>query len=192
MKAFSKLSVLLVIALLATAAVASSAQAQSINPAGPVSGIAEFPFLDYEGVPVVCDTGTANGTADGSDRISDLALEFFGNCGVAGVLPAEVDCDGTVTLIAQDPVENSGTVELNPDFACNVTTDLCVITVAGPQTTQDGNTRLTGEGSGDPKLESTVDVQATNNGSDICGPPSGTGSFSATYDVEPTNISIDP
>jgi hypothetical protein len=192
MKAFSNLSVLTVAALLATAAVAASAQAISINPSGPVSGVAQSPFLDYEGVPVICDTGTANGNADGSDRIADLALEFFGNCGVAGVLPAEVDCQGTVTLIAQDAVANTGTVELNPDFACNVTTDLCVITVAGPQTTQDGNTRLTGEGSGDPKLESEVDVQATNNGSDICGPPSGTGSFSAVYDVEPTNLSIDP
>jgi hypothetical protein len=192
MKAFSKLSVLLVVALLATAAVAATAQAQSINPSGPVSGVADFPFLDYEGVPVICDTGTADGTADGSDRIADLALEFFGNCGVAGVLPAEVDCDGTVSLIAQDAVANTGTVELNSDFICNVTTDLCVITVQGPQTTQDGNTTLTGEGSGDPKLESDVDVFATNNGSDICGPPSGTGSFTAEYDVTPTNISIDP
>ena len=145
MKAFSKLSVLLVVALLATAAVAASAQAQSINPTGPVSGVADFPFLDYEGVPVICDTGTADGTADGSDRIADLALEFFGNCGVAGVLPAEVDCDGTVSLIAQNAVANTGTVDLNEDFICNVTTDLCIITVQGPQTTQNGNTTLTGE-----------------------------------------------
>jgi hypothetical protein len=192
MKASSKVSVLLVVALLATAAVAASAQAQSITPAGPVSGVAASPFLDYEGVPVICDTGTADGTADGSDRISDLVLDFFGNCGVAGVLPAEVACAGTVTLIAQDPVANTGTVELNEGFRCDVTTDLCVITVEGPQTTQDGNTTLTGEGSGDPKLVSAVDVFATNNGSDICGPPSGTGSFSAEYDVTPTNISIDP
>jgi hypothetical protein len=192
MKAFSKLSVLMVAALLATAAVAASAQAISINPSGPVSGVADFPFLDYEDVPVICDTGTADGTADGSDRIADLALEFFGNCGVAGVLPAEVACQGTVTLIAQDAVANTGTVHLNEGFRCDVTTDLCVITVEGPQTTQDGNTTLTGEGSGDPKLESNVDIQATNLGSDICGPPSGTGSFSAVYDVTPTNISIDP
>jgi hypothetical protein len=192
MKAFSKLSVLLVAALLATAAVAASAQAQSINPAGPVSGTAAFPFLDYEDVPVICDTGTADGTADGSDRIVDLTLQFFGNCGVAGVLPADVACQGTVTLIAQDAVANTGTVELNSGFRCDVTTDLCVITVEGPQTTQDHNTTLVGEGGGDPKLQSNVDVQASNNGSDICGPPSGTGSFSAEYDVTPTNISIDP
>jgi hypothetical protein len=192
MKAFSKLSVLVVVALLATAAVATSAQAQSINPSGPVSGVADFPFLDYEGVPVVCDTGTADGTADGSDRIADLALAFFGNCGVAGLLPAEVACQGTVTLIAQDALANTGTVHLNQGFRCDVTTDLCVITVEGPQTTQDGNTVLQGEGTGDPKLASDVDVLATNNGNEICGPPSGTGNFTATYDVTPTNISIDP
>jgi hypothetical protein len=190
MKTRIKLALVLALALLAIGA--ASAHAQSINPAGPVSGVAEFPFFDYEGVPMVCDTGTIAGNADGSAVISDLVFEFFGNCEWGGVLPVEVACQGTATLIVQDAIENTGTLELNPDFRCDMTTDLCVLSWEGPQVTQDGNLRLTGEGSGDPKLELIADFQVTNHGSDICGPPSGTGSLSAVYDIEPTNLSFDP
>jgi hypothetical protein len=191
MKASSKLGLVVVVAVLATAAVATAAQAVTINPDNTaVTGEADLPTLDYEGVPVICDTGTAAGTTGtDSDRITDLALEFFGNCGVAGVLAAEVACDGTVTLIAQDASTNSGTVHLNEGFICEVTTDLCVITVAGPQTTQDNNVTLNET---TDVLSARVDVAATNNGNEICGPPSGTGSFSADYETTPANLTIDP
>lgn len=191
MKRFSKLGLLLVVALLATAAVAMSAQAQTINPdATAVTGEADFPTLDYEGVPVICDTGTAAGTTGtDSDRITNLALEFFGNCGVAGILPADVACDGTVTLIAQSASTDTGTVHLNEGFGCEVTTDLCVITVAGPQTTQDNNVSLNET---TDVLSANVDVAATNDGNEICGPPSGTGNFTADYATTPSNLTIDP
>jgi len=192
MKARVKLAGLLAVAIVAMAALAGNAQAQSINPSGPMSAVADFPFFDYEGVPIICDSGTLAGTVDGGDRISDLAAEFFGNCGVAGVLPYDVACQGAITLIAQEARGNTGTLELNEGFRCEWTSDLCVLSIDGPQTTQDGNTTLTGEGSGDPKLEVDADFHVINHGSDICGPPSGTGSFTAEYDVAPTNISIDP
>lgn len=48
----------------------------------PVSGIADFPQFDYQGSSIVCDTGTLEGTADGTDRMSDVRLAFFGNRGV--------------------------------------------------------------------------------------------------------------
>lgn len=191
MKRLSKLGLLVAVALLATAAAAMSAQAQTINPdATAVHGEAAFPLLDYEGVPIVCDTGTADGTTGtDSDRIPDLQLEFFGNCAVAGILSAVVDCDGTVTLIAQSAVTDTGTAELNSDFICVVTTDLCEVTVAGPQTTQNHNTALN---EGTDVLSADVTVAATNNGSDLCGPPSGDGRFQAEYETTPTTLTIDP
>jgi hypothetical protein len=195
MKSVSKYGLLVAVALLATAAVAMSAQAQTFNPDNTaVSGTAAFPTLDYEGTTIVCDTGTADGnTGLNSNTIPDVALAFFGNCSVAGILDATVDCVGDVSLIAQNATSNTGTVNLNSGFQCDVTTDLCVVTVAGPQTTQNGNLTLQGEGGGDPKLNADVDVAATRDvgGSELCGPESGTGNFTAQYDVTPTNISID-
>jgi hypothetical protein len=193
MKAFSKLGLLLAVALLATAAVATAAQAETISPNNAhVTGEADFPTLDYEGVPIICNTGTAEGdTGTNSDRIVNLALEFFGDCGVAGVLPATVDCSGTVTLIAQNdtPAGGTGTADLNEDFLCEVTTDLCVVTVAGPQSTQPDNLSLDETAN---QLSADVDVEASNNGNEICGPPTGTGNFTAVYDVLPTDLAINP
>jgi hypothetical protein len=193
MKRFSKLGLLVVVAVLATAAVAASAQAVTINPDNTaVSGEASFPTLDYEGVPIVCDTGTADGTTGtDSDRITNLTLEFFGNCSVAEILAATVDCSGAVTLIAQNDTlfGGTGTVHLNDDFVCVVTTDLCEVTVAGPQTTQDNNVALT---ESTDVLSADVTVAATNVGSDLCGPPSGDGNFTANYATTPSNLTIDP
>jgi hypothetical protein len=191
MKASSKLSLLIVVAVLATAAVATAAQAVTINPDNTaVTGEADFPTLDYQGVTVVCDTGTAAGnTGTDSDRITDLALEFFGNCSVAGILAADVQCDGTVTLIAQNATTDSGTVELNNGFICEVTTDLCVIRVEGPQTTDPGNVTLN---ESSDVLSANVNVDATNEGNELCGPPEGEGNFTADYATTPSNLTIDP
>lgn len=123
-----------------------SAHAETFNPDDrPVTAEADFPTFGYEGLPIVCDTGTAQGTTGrDSDRITDIALEFFGNCGVAGVIPATVDCDGIVTLVAQEdrPPGGTGTLELNPDL--------------------------------------------------VCGPPSGTLSFTAEWHIGPADLTIDP
>jgi hypothetical protein len=195
MKAVPKVGLLALVALLAVAAVAASAQAQiTINPAGTaVSGVADSPTLAYGVATVRCDTGTADGntTDPASDTIGDLALAFFGNCAVVGVAPATVDCEGTVSLIAQDNIandDNPGTVNLNDGFSCVVTTSLCQVTVVGPQTTQNGNTNLDED---TDVLSSDVDIQASRTGSSLCGPSSGTGNFTAEYVTTPDNLTVD-
>jgi hypothetical protein len=169
MKARVKVALLLAAAVLATAAADVNAQAQSINPPGPVSGIADFPQFEYGGSPIVCETGTLEGTADGTDRMSDVTLAFFGTCGVSGVMSAEVACHGTLSLIAIDPVEDLATMHPNPGFRCDVTTDLCVLSFQSPNVTPGPNTWLWGEGSGDPKLDVYLELEVVNNGSEICG-----------------------
>jgi hypothetical protein len=199
MKTFPKAGLLVVAALLATAAVATSAQAVTINPNGAaVSGLATNSSLTYGAAFISCDTATADGTIDhaswGTDRISDLALTFTDNCAVAGVGPAEVTCDGTVTLIADPAADDTGTVELNEGFQCVVTTTVCTVTVAGPQTTQPNNTVLD---EANQVLSADVEVQASRTGSLLCGPESGPGSFTADYDITndsnpPVPVTIDP
>jgi hypothetical protein len=194
MKAFPKVGLLTVVALLATAAMATSAQAISINPPETaVSGLASDSSLTYGVAFVTCDRATADGTTNPagptSDRIENLALTFTENCAVLGVGPATVDCVGDVTLIAQDATAKTGTVNLNEGFSCTVTTETCTINVSGPQTTQDGNTVLDET---NDVLSSNVEIQATREGNIACGPSSGTGSYSANYATSPSNLTIDP
>ena len=199
MKAFRRIGLLAVVALLATTAAATSAQAVSINPDGAtVSGLSNNSSLTYGVAFITCDTATANGTINhaqwGSDRISDLALTFTDNCAVAGVGPATVDCVGDVTLIADPAADDTGTVELNDGFSCTVTTSVCTVTVSGPQTTQPNNTFLD---EANQVLSANVEVQASRTGSLLCGPSSGPASFSADYAITndsnpPVPVTIDP
>ena len=199
MKAFRRIGLLAVVALLATTAAATSAQAVSINPDNTsVSGLSNNSSLTYGVAFATCDTATADGTINhaawGSDRISDLALTFTGNCAIAGVGPATVDCVGDVTLIADPAADDFGTVELNEGFQCDVTTAVCTVTVAGPQTTDPRNTFLD---EASQVLSANVEVQASRTGSLLCGPESGPGSFTADYAItNNTNpsepITIDP
>jgi hypothetical protein len=163
----------------------------SINPDNTaVSGQSSNSSLSYGVAFVTCDNATADGnTGLDSDRISDLVLAFNTNCAVAGVGPATVDCAGDVTLIAESAVDDSGTVELNDGFDCTVTTSVCSITVAGPQTTQSGNTVLDET---NDVLSADVDVQASRTGSLLCGPSSGTANFTADYTTSPSTLTIDP
>jgi hypothetical protein len=204
MKAFPKVGLLALVALLAAAAMATSAQAITINPAGTaVSGTASNPTFTYGVASYVCNTATMDGnTSDpATDRITDLALAFFGNCAVAGVGAVTVTCQGSVTLIAQTNVsatENKGTVRLNdvdepvsgdPVFKCDWTTALCTITFKGPQDTANGNLNLN---ENTDVLSANVTVQATRVGSVQCGPASGAASLTANYAVSPSNLTIDP
>jgi hypothetical protein len=197
MKTFPKAGLLVVVALLATAAAATSAQAVSIDPDNTaVSGLSNDSSLSYGVAFITCDTATADGNTDhatmGSDRITNLALTFTDNCAIAGVGPATVDCVGDVTLIADPDADDTGTVELNDGFQCVVTTATCTVTVAGPQTTQPKNTFLD---EANQVLEADVDVQATRTGNILCGPAAGTGNFTANYDVTtdpPGGIFINP
>ena len=192
MKAFPKVGLLAVVALLAIAAAATSAQAVSINPApAAVSGQSGNSSLSYGIASVACDNATANGntTTTTPDRINNLALAFNTNCAVAGVGSATVNCSGTVTLIADPAADDTGTVNLNNGFQCVVTTAVCTITVAGPQSTQPKNTTLD---EANDNLNADVDVQATRTGSALCGPTSGTATFAADYATTPPTLTIDP
>jgi hypothetical protein len=203
MKAFPKVGLLALVALLAAAAMATSAQAQlTINPPGvAVSGTTTNSTLTYGVATVTCDTGTADGnTSDPpSASITDLSLAFFGNCAVAGVGAATVTCQGFVTFMALGNVSatnNPGALRLNaanepasgnPVFRCDATTALCTITVQGPR-------NLTGTvnfNEDTDELTVNVNMQASRAGSVACGPTSGTANFTATYGVTPSNLTID-
>jgi hypothetical protein len=191
MKAFSKVGLLAAVALLATAAVATSAQAVTINPDNtPVSGTSDNMHISYGVLSPSCDTATMDGnTSLDSDRITDLALAFTDNCSVAGVGSLEVDCVGDVTLIADPAADDTGTLELNEGFQCAFTTPYCTITVEGPQTTHPKNTELN---EGHAVLNANWALQATRSGSNWCGPASGTANFTAEYAMTPDNLTIDP
>ncbi len=191
MTAVPKVGVLVAAALLASAAVVTSAQAVSINPDNTaVSGQSSNMSFSYGVEFVTCDNATMDGnTGLDSDRISDLVLAFNTNCAVAGVGPATVDCVGDVTLIAESDVTDTGTLELNEGFECSITRSVCTITIAGPQTTQPGN--LSFDEANDV-LSADVDIQATRAGSLLCGPSSGTGNLTADYSTFPSTLTIDP
>jgi hypothetical protein len=197
MKALPKVGLLFAVALLATAAVAISAQAETFSPDNePVSGTATNPTLNYDGVNIICAEGTVEGTTGlDSARIDNAVVDFFEPCTIAGE-DATVDCgDGSSTadLIAQNdtPAGGTGTVELNDDFSCVVTVpDLCSVTVVGPQTTQDDNLSL--DEAADT-VTANVGVFATRQDSPFCGgAASDQAGFSAVYETEPANLTIDP
>jgi hypothetical protein len=197
MKRLPRLGLLLAAALLATAAVAAGAQAETFNPDNTaVSGTASNPTLNYDGVNVICATGTVDGvTGQDSDTIENASVDFFGPCTIAGA-SATVECgDGasTVNLIAQNDggVGGTGTVVLNDDFSCVVTVpNVCSVTVVGPQTTQDDNITLNETAN---TTTANVGVDATRQNSTFCGAAaSDQAGFSAVYATTPTNLTIDP
>ena len=188
MKALPKVALLALVALLATAAVATSVQAVSINPDNTaVSGTSSNSAFSYGIAFVSCDNSTADGTTGlDSDRITDLVLAFDTNCAAAGVGPATVNCVGDVTLIANG--DDTFTVILNSGFRCDFITSICTITIAGPQTAQ-GSAVLD---EANDVLHVDVDVQATRTGSAACGPASGLMHISIEFDMTPSNLTIDP
>jgi hypothetical protein len=202
MKVTSKLGLLAAVAVFAVAAMAGAAQAQVIHPNDTdVSGLAALPTLDYDGVIVECDQGTADGHTGIDQSFIDLELTFSGNCNING-LDATVTCStldpstgaGGARLIALDATTNEGTVDLNNGFFCDVVVaGVCTVSVDGPQNPANSvsSADLLGEGTGDPKIDANVDVAATRTGSSLCGPATGTGNFTGLYDVTPITVSID-
>ena len=189
MKAFSKMGLLVAMALLAIAAVASSAQAVSFNPDNtPVSGVSSNFNLSHGGASLTCDNATWDGTTGLDSGSIDVALTFS-DCAIGGSSPASMDCAGDVTLNADEDGDDTGDIELPDGFECSITTALCTITLAGPQTSQ-------------PKswfLDETNDIwsvaaefAATRTGSVLCGPASGIATFQGDYDTTPSNLTIDP
>jgi hypothetical protein len=185
-----KVGLLAVVALLATTAVATSAQAAYFNPDNTaVSGTSDNATFSYGALWWSCDTATADGTTGlDSDSISDLRWTFD-DCVDAGGGPVEVDCVGTVTLIADPAADGTGTVELNDDFACVATLSICTVTIAGPQTTQPKNWALNPDAD---VLSLDVEMLATRAGSLLCGPEEGTLRLAADFAMTPSNLTIDP
>lgn len=175
-------------ALLATAA--ASAQAATFNPDNTaVSASSGSATFFYGGAWWTCDTATADGTTGfDRDRISDLRLRFD-DCADAGGGPVEVDCVGTVTLIAEDAADDTGRVELNDDFQCVATLSICTVTVTGPQTPEPNNASLNEE---TDVLSVDVEMQATRGGSVLCGPSTGTLGLDADFAMTPADLTIDP
>jgi hypothetical protein len=214
MKKVSKFGLLLAVALMACTAMAVGAQAQDINPdSTTITGTADFPSLDYEGVLVQCDTGTAVGTTgSGTDPSVNVALEFFGNCNING-LEATVACSdasgtddsiGTAALEATNGTTNTGIVEqLNSGFSCVVTVPgVCTVSVGAQELPSDvdgspgrDQANLLNEGADAPNpvndtISGVVDVEAARTGSSLCGPAQGDGGFTGDYVLD-TNITFD-
>jgi hypothetical protein len=206
MKALSKAGLLFAVALLASAALAVSAQAQvMIHPNdSDVFGEAANPTLDYQGTIISCGTGTATGRTGTDLDFVNLELEFFDGCGIAG-LGATVTCSdasgtqnefGTARLQALDAATDQGTVDrLNEGFLCEVVVaGICTVTVAEQELPVEGGISeadLVGAGTADPTIPAAVDVNATRTGSSLCGPSAGVGGFDGEYHVDPDDIAID-
>jgi hypothetical protein len=189
----SRCGVLLAVTLMASAAIAAGAQAQAVwspdNTA--VFGISEDPILAYEDTTIRCDSSTLSGATGVGSPILDLEQQFFGNCAVGG-FGATVDCAEaeSLRLIALDPVDNTGTVDLNPGYSCVVTvTGVCTISIDGPQS--DVGVFVLDEAA-DVLTIDVDDAAATRSGSSLCGPASGTALFAGDYQMSPSELAIVP
>jgi hypothetical protein len=103
-----------------------------------------------------------------------------------------VDCgDSTVNLIAQtnDPPGGWGTVGM-ADFECHLITDICTITLAGPEVP--GGSMFVFDETADTLSIDSGDLTATREGPALCGPQSSIGSVAATYATHPSSLAIDP
>jgi hypothetical protein len=186
MRAFSKVGLLTLVALLATAAVATSAQAATFNPDNTAVSVSNV-TLTTGGV--VCESIRLEGnTGFDSDRITDFVLVFEEPCSFGGG-EVTVDCSGTLTFIADPDADDTGTGELNEDFRCDFSTAICTVTVEGFQETQPKNTFL--DEANDLLYMDWV-ARATRTGSVLCGPEEGTMSITGDSAVTPPNLTIDP
>jgi hypothetical protein len=200
MKAFSKLGLLLAVALVACAAVAASAQAVSISPDNTaIEGVADDPTLNYGEQVVTCDTGTATGTTGTDSPTVFVDIDFQEPCGLEPLgLAATATCaDGEFTeLEATDGTANLGeAVELHSGFSCTVVVaGVCTLTVDDqtlPFGAGSNSANLLNEGTASSTIDADVDVEVFNNNS-LCGPvPSGSGGFSGDYLLD-TAITFDP
>jgi hypothetical protein len=190
MKTFSKTGLLALAALAATAAMASSAHAQSFSPDNtPISGVSSNMNLAYGASSFSCDSATFDATTGlDSPVLNDVALGF-GDCSVAGGGTATMDCVGDLLVRAESAVDDTATAEPNDGFQCDIATALCTVTIAGPQTSQPGNTALD---EANDVLSAFWEFQASRTGSPLCGPASGTATWTADYDTLPTDFAIDP
>jgi hypothetical protein len=199
---WTKIALLLAVALLATAAIVltsaresgsgSGSQGVTWNPEdAPVLVDATKPTLSYGSVTVLCARGELKAsTGQGSDKIANAVVDSFERCTFAGQ-DATVDCgDGSSTLhlIARtnDSPGGTGAVALKSDFACDVTVErLCTIRLAGPQTASGGFTL----DEADDVLSFDAPFAATRSGNSLCGPQKATIVWQARF--ESWSLTID-
>jgi hypothetical protein len=93
-----------------------------------------------------------------------------------------------VTLIADPAADYTVRIVLPEGFECVVTTAVCTVTVAGPQTPPE-NARL---GEANDLLRVELKVQASRTGSALCGPDEGGAIFTADCATSPSNLTTDP
>jgi hypothetical protein len=182
-------ALLLSTAVAASLLLAATAHPQTITPPGTaLSATAANPTFTYGSATNKCNTGTASGTTKSPAATHvDLTLAFFGNCNISG-LAATINCSGTVRSSANAALgATSGTFDLNSGFTCTVAiAGVCNVDVEGPQTT--GSVGTLNEAA--TTVTKTVAVNATRTGSSLCGPASGPASFTASYNLTPSNITV--
>jgi hypothetical protein len=141
---------------------------------------------------MVCDTGTAEGTMDAGGN-SELKLAFFGNCDISG-LSATVTCstmdpgtgDGGVRLSLLQGTTDEGTVNLNPNFRCDMAVSgICTITIDAGPTGIDLPDATSSADIEEHAFEVNVNMPATRSGSSLCGPASGTANWAGLYEEVP-------
>jgi hypothetical protein len=189
MKAISKTSLLLAVALASVCVIAASAQAvTTITPAGTaVSGAASATSWTYGGTLLVCDTSTVTGTTRNPPTGNlSLTISFQGSCLLSAFLKATITCSGNITMIATGAA-TSVIFDLDTGFTCTASVSgVCNIDIEGPQFP--GNFGTLNEAA--TTLTATVSFNATRTGSSSCGPASGPGSFTASYNVTPNTLTI--
>jgi hypothetical protein len=195
MKASSRCSLLLVVAVMATTGVAATAHAQTFNPDftsvdGQLSGSLT---MTYGFTIIECSEVEFSGITATDSSILDVDLDFgpFINCDING-FSATTTCDNPVTLIALDATSNEATLQLPSGFDCDIEIeDVCTISIEGPQSPL-GFAGVQLDESADT-MDWNVDVNATRTGSTFCGASaSGIANIRALFDVSPSNFSIDP
>lgn len=161
---------------------AASAQAQAAWSPDNTSvwGSGQDTMVTYEGTAITCDASFLSGTTGISSPVLDLELGFLGDCDSAGFTGTVTCGDGTMRLTALDPESNTGTIDLNPGFFCEIALPgVCSVSIDGPQA--DVGAFVLDETFGILTIE--VDAAATRSGSSLCGPASGRAGITEDYDV---------
>jgi hypothetical protein len=136
-------------------------------------------MFDYEGVIIVCDEGSVDGTTGLDSDVVDLELGFSGDCGVNGLPMSDVNCSGTARLHFLD-IDDGEIDRLNPGFLCEfVVPDVCTFAIAEQELPIPGGVNRADPIEGGIDVE--VDLFATSDNPAFCGPESGVATWTGRY-----------
>jgi hypothetical protein len=188
--------------LAASMAVASMANATTILPANTaVSGKATDATLTYGGSNITCTNSTATGTTSSPASASlSLVVDFNGTCsgfGNTATIVCTAGAGSTITLHANATGSGNGdaTVTLDTGFHCSITikvfgSSICSITISGKQILSALKSVYNAATKVWHFLFGGISATKDAGGSALCGPASATASFSGTYAMTPTNLTI--